>query len=1062
MKWLSNFLNGFQWNKNSGLSKSLVSVQGWEQEHALAKVNILQQGIEDALIFLKKFKKKHGKKLPWILCLGTEKIGKTSLLAMSGLDMVSVDHEPCQQINSTAYCDWWFTEEAVLIDIAGSLVLDENPASQAHFVWDKFIEGLHQHRKSDSLRSLALCLDLNDFRHKTRIQKQLQVDMLRHRIQTLTRYVQQIPIYLIFTKCDQITGFVDSFNSLSPEDCMQPLGISLSYGIHQQSFAQKLEQQFNQFLMRLNEQLMGRLHREHSLEKRSNIKSFPLQLENLKRDIIYLATQLHSVRTSLTGIYFSSSLQDGKNANALNHLANNFGLSSLGNIESLEYPPQKKAFFIQQPLKKMIHHRFVVERKLPDFLTRQGKKFYVLLAGLCLITGFFMIPSYFYNQKTLKDVQTALANYQAAPIHDSLSDKSLASMLVQLNQLGYALHEAKTHGYFAATRVFNEAHQLERRLNDRYQDLLHQQFTPYVQTILESQLQSDPQKNPQQLFVALKLYLMLTNASQLNPSLVMEWFKDYWEKTLPKHPDVQKQLLYHLSAWLNQPSILLTANESTIKEARQALSNLPLAELAYLVLQERYHENEQKNNTPKIQQAYFVLPLASMYSAAHFNEIYQVVIPELAQQVATGHDSVLNLQLPSSLKETLVSSLTDNVRKLYVQRYAAYWQLQLLNMGIGQFKNLSQAQEFALNFSSEASPLFALLHIVIHHLKPIANFESGQETLANAQQLQALLQSAHQNPELKKAFDQVSLYFSSMLQQEDPNKAILKATQKRMTQGANDPIGQLKMLAETLPDPLKQWVNAYAQSSWRMLLTMSQNYMNLLWLAEVLPAYNEKIKHRYPVFPDAQKEMDLQAFSEFFGHEGSMNHFFEEYLSPFVDNSQLYWKWKYQDNERLPISQDTLDMFARASLIRQMYFADRKKMPYVQFNLTPMAVELLSQNYILNLGGQTIDYSSDFRQQKRIVWKGSYGSKDPNINQASLLWTQGAKTKILFEEKGEWAVFKLLAKGRLQSMGNSQAYELTFSDRDRGVTVPYELLASEVINPFIPGIVSTFRCPEKL
>ena len=60
--------------------------------------------------------------LPWYVIIGPPGAGKTTALVNSGLKfpLAQGGHPAAVAgVGGTRYCDWWFTEEAVLIDTAG-------------------------------------------------------------------------------------------------------------------------------------------------------------------------------------------------------------------------------------------------------------------------------------------------------------------------------------------------------------------------------------------------------------------------------------------------------------------------------------------------------------------------------------------------------------------------------------------------------------------------------------------------------------------------------------------------------------------------------------------------------------------------------------------------------------------------------------------------------------------------------------------------------------------------------------------------------------------------------
>jgi len=69
--------------------------------------------------------------LPWYVIIGPPGAGKTTALVNSGLKFpLSRGTTPAAVagVGGTRYCDWWFTEEAVLIDTAGRYTYADSDA----------------------------------------------------------------------------------------------------------------------------------------------------------------------------------------------------------------------------------------------------------------------------------------------------------------------------------------------------------------------------------------------------------------------------------------------------------------------------------------------------------------------------------------------------------------------------------------------------------------------------------------------------------------------------------------------------------------------------------------------------------------------------------------------------------------------------------------------------------------------------------------------------------------------------------------------------------------------
>jgi len=89
---------------------------------------ILSEHMAEALA---KLKKSGGKTylydLPWYIIIGPPGSGKTTALANSGIEFPGSD-KAIEGFGGTRNCDWWFAEDAVLIDTAGRYTTQDSNA----------------------------------------------------------------------------------------------------------------------------------------------------------------------------------------------------------------------------------------------------------------------------------------------------------------------------------------------------------------------------------------------------------------------------------------------------------------------------------------------------------------------------------------------------------------------------------------------------------------------------------------------------------------------------------------------------------------------------------------------------------------------------------------------------------------------------------------------------------------------------------------------------------------------------------------------------------------------
>ncbi|MEN8668482.1 MAG: type VI secretion system membrane subunit TssM, partial [Ketobacter sp.] len=120
--WLSH-------RKNSSMLKEIEADQvDQDAVRAGEEVAALNQRFSEGMDILKRAKFDTGKgkvalyQLPWYIIIGPPGSGKTTALVNSGLEFPLADthgKNALGGVGGTRNCDWWFTNEAVMIDTAG-------------------------------------------------------------------------------------------------------------------------------------------------------------------------------------------------------------------------------------------------------------------------------------------------------------------------------------------------------------------------------------------------------------------------------------------------------------------------------------------------------------------------------------------------------------------------------------------------------------------------------------------------------------------------------------------------------------------------------------------------------------------------------------------------------------------------------------------------------------------------------------------------------------------------------------------------------------------------------
>src|SRR6516164_1199703 len=201
-----------------------------------AEVADLGKRLKEALDLLKKSKaaKRWGRgwlyQLPWYMFIGPPGSGKTTALTNSGLNFPLAEQlgkNAVRGVGGTRSCDWWFTDDAVLIDTAGRYTTQDSEAAVDAGAWTGFLRILKKFRKRQPINGAIVAIGLPDLISASEAQRLEHAKAIRLRLLDLHQRLKvRFPIYVLFTKADLIAGFVEFFDDLGREEREQVWGMT--------------------------------------------------------------------------------------------------------------------------------------------------------------------------------------------------------------------------------------------------------------------------------------------------------------------------------------------------------------------------------------------------------------------------------------------------------------------------------------------------------------------------------------------------------------------------------------------------------------------------------------------------------------------------------------------------------------------------------------------------------------------------------------------------------------------------------------------------------------------
>ncbi|EAS1385078.1 type VI secretion system membrane subunit TssM [Salmonella enterica] len=272
--------------------------------------------------------------LPWFMVVGSPGDGKTTALLNTGLQFPLAEQmEQTSRIltvpgGGTLHCDWWFTNEAVLIDTAGRYARHDDggevsAAQRNAGEWQGFLGLLRKHRPGAPLNGVILTLNVADLTAQSPAERLAACAALRARLADLRETLGiRFPVYLVVTKMDLLPGFSDYFRTLTSHLRAQIWGFSLPYSRRRkagdpQALHAACAQELARLTLRLDQGLDTRLQEEYDLKSRQRLYTFPREfaalgeplleaIEQIFLDSKFDATQLNN---TLRGVFFTSAAQ---------------------------------------------------------------------------------------------------------------------------------------------------------------------------------------------------------------------------------------------------------------------------------------------------------------------------------------------------------------------------------------------------------------------------------------------------------------------------------------------------------------------------------------------------------------------------------------------------------------------------------------------------------------------------------------------------------------------------------------------------------------------------------
>ena len=1042
----------------------------------------LRAKFAEAAAFLKKKrfgqkgKKQHLYQLPWYIVIGSPGSGKTTAIRHSGLDF------PLDELTSgnslggvggTRNCDWWITNQAVLLDTAGRYTTQDSDASYDARGWKNFLDLLKKNRKKQPINGAVLVVSTDELLRMSDQEWKQHTQTVTKRLRELVDYLNMdFPVYLLVTKVDLLAGCREFFDSLDVDEQDQIWGTTLA----PDAGVESLDSELQGLAKRLYQQTPTNHRLERDTKRRQAIYSFPSQMETLSARLNNFVSEVFSRQgvkehTQFRGLYFTSAVQEGTPIERLfASVTSGFGIS--GSVSTQQQ--KSRSLFLKKLFPDVIFSEaFLAGTNTAHDLRMQRLRhiafgcIILAAAGLAFIwTGAFTIQRGLVSEA--KDNLTAFQQSLHGP------DVPLTENLASLQYLDSAagVFDQQNHPWLYNLGMYDGS--VDEAAKSAYLRTLQTVLAPALGNEVASWLAGYNSPDYQENFDALKAYLMLGNRERRKDEWLLEWLADPPITNLQL--EQQEAIVQHMGALLEQdPEYQLpVTDEVTIKRTRNLLSQVSPSEAVYSRIKSMY-AGEITDLRPELG-PYFSsvfeardengLTVPSLYTVGGYQTINfgmnsEAMMTWLEDRWVLGQEGI---PTPAEL-----TGVVDGVKRMYGSDYIAAWRSVMADIDLLVPSDTAGLSDTMGHLAEPAlSPMSALLKLVTEETSLPEKSVVNEAAVAAATDI-----AKRKTGKLGRAVDKIGVSgampetfdipadvsrsfapYHDMLRggvgSRDARVAmeigevrqwlnVVQHSPEAAT--ANNPSRKLLLTAQDLAEPFSGWVASLARGAQNSATSKKVGQLNARWQTEVVTPCKRALNSRFPFSGGARSEVSLIDFEDFFGPDGIEESFVKEYLNPLI---------KKQDGT---VSRATVWSIRQAERIREAFFDNGRDLGFT-YNLQGVEVDDRIGQLIIESGS---DQRVRFRHGPPVPMELQWPDGDKGLKITFMLKDGTVKKQTI---EGSWAIFRAVANSGGKRSASVDSQLVSFSDGDYRAI--FRITSDSRISPFLPGLLDKYSCRPRL
>ena len=901
----------------------------------------------------------------------------------------------------------------------------------------------------------------------------------------------QIPVYVLFTKLDQVSNFTDFTRHLGTDEARDILGATLprgsarSGGPYDQTEAQIVGRAFDSIVHGLALRRTQLLLREPTPEIRVGGYEFPREFSKLRAALTDFIVELGrpsqvGLGAFVRGFYFTG----------VRPVVVDSGPSVRNPAASAPRPAAGATMVFDPHAGAPVAPSSGGSRRVPQWtflpslltnvlfqdraaltVTESGSRVSGLrrallgtAIGLALALSTLFTVSFFSNRglenRASRLVAAARVN---APDGAQLDVQSLAA----LDSLGEVLHTLRRYqdagppvrfrwGLYSGDDLMEP---VRRTYFDRFASLMGIDALAALRSRLQVAVREQDPVHRQTTYDALKAYLMThAEVERASESFLPEELLQHWGLTRELSPEVTALAETQFATYARE----LPRGEPLSVQPDSGLVELVRAYLADAAAEDRIYQaitasvdapDARFTSTFGGQQ---VVRNAHVVAGAYTREGWDQVVEKLAGDLVSDEDWVTAAPVPPPDD---IEVLRERLRARYVSDYVRRWREFLEAGAVEGFGDVDRAFQALEVVGDPGSPLLQMI--------AIASTQTGGESLDSA--IVRAFSPAHAvvPPGGISATEAVTPYLLAVNNLATSLRLVSESTgedrererrtalsdARRATQAVSQMAGQLGGVPDAEPArrQIRRLFESPIQRAERVLGALPTEELNTA--ASSFCRELSSVTRLYPFNRSSTVEADPQAVAFAFGAESSVLwNFYENRLRGLV--SEVGGRFRPASDASPRPNSEFVDFFDRAARTSRGLFPSGSGDIEIALRLAvppPPGVE----EVVVESGAQTLRFTDRDPSSKTLLWV-----PDPNGRVRIEVLIDGAY-RTLVEETGTWSLFRVFGLAQWETLGRG-AFGLNWQIGGLGVPLSGRVIFETGVDVLNPGLIGRLSCVPRV